>query len=166
MYGGMVVMKVLVMSDTHGYIANARRAIEKNPEVEIIIHLGDYCRDVADLEQLYPNKRFEYVYGNSDFGVGEIESEKTLELEGRRIFLTHGHKYSVKWDISRIIAKAEMENAQIALYGHTHIALVEQVCDCMILNPGSISESRSDLSESYAILNITPEKIDAEFFYI
>ncbi|WP_024831643.1 metallophosphoesterase [Ruminiclostridium josui] len=159
-------MKVLVMSDTHGYLTNAMKAIEKNPDVEMIIHLGDYCRDVADLEQLYPDKKFEYVYGNSDFGVGTVEVEKTLEIEGRRVFLTHGHKYSVKWDLERIIAKAESENAHIALYGHTHIALIEQVSECMLLNPGSISESRSNLSESYAILDITPEKVDAEFFYI
>ncbi|WP_242855655.1 metallophosphoesterase family protein [Ruminiclostridium josui] len=79
-------MKVLVMSDTHGYLTNAMKAIEKNPDVEMIIHLGDYCRDVADLEQLYPDKKFEYVYGNSDFGVGTVEVEKTLEIEGRRVF--------------------------------------------------------------------------------
>lgn len=159
-------MKVLVMSDTHGYLTNAMRAIDNNPDVDMIIHLGDYCRDVADLEQLYPDKKFEYVYGNSDFGVGLVEAEKTLEIEGRRIFLTHGHKYSVKWDLDRIVAKAEIENAHIALYGHTHVALIDQTCDCMVLNPGSISESRSNLSESYAILDITPEKVDAEFFYI
>lgn len=159
-------MKVLVMSDTHGYLTNARRAIEKNPDIELIIHLGDYCRDVAQLIQLYPDKKFEYVYGNSDIGVGLIAAEKTLEIENRRIFMTHGHKYSVKWDLNRILAKAELENAQIVLYGHTHIAVVEKASECTVLNPGSISESRSNMSESYAIMDITQEYVDAELFYI
>ncbi|HEX2925503.1 MAG TPA: metallophosphoesterase [Ruminiclostridium sp.] len=159
-------MKILVMSDTHGYLNNARRAIEKNPDIELVIHLGDYCRDVTQLTQLYPDKKFEYVYGNSDIGVGSIAAEKTLEIEGRRLFITHGHKYSVKWDLNRIMEKAEVENAQVVLYGHTHVSLVEEVNDCMVLNPGSITESRSNLPESYAILDITKDNIDAELFYI
>lgn len=159
-------MKVLVMSDTHGYIFNARKAIDRNPDIEMVLHLGDYCRDAAQLSQLYPNIKFEYVYGNCDIGIGNICADKTIEVEGKRIFMTHGHKYSVKWDYNRILEKAESENAEVILFGHTHVSVVDNVESILIINPGSISESRSNDSESYAILEISKDDIKTNIYYI
>lgn len=159
-------MKVLVMSDTHGYIFNAREALDRHPEVEVVIHLGDYCKDASKLSQLYPDKRFEFVYGNCDIGVGTVSADRTIEIEGVKVFMTHGHKYSVKWDYNRILAKAQAERASVVLFGHTHVAVIDDVDNRLVINPGSISESRSSKSESYAILNIADEKVDAEIYYI
>jgi putative phosphoesterase len=159
-------MKVLVMSDTHGYLTNAKRAIEKNSDIELIIHLGDYYRDVSQLNQLYPNKKFEYVNGNCDIGIGSIPAEKTIEIEGKRIFMTHGHKYSVKWDHNRIMARAQTDNADVILYGHTHISTIEYIDNFTIINPGSMTESRSSMSESYVILDIEKDNVYADLFYI
>ena len=163
---GNDIMKVLVMSDTHGYIINAKEAIDKNSDIEMVLHLGDYCRDAAQLSQLYPNIKFEYVYGNCDIGIGAISGEKTIEIEGRRIFMTHGHKYSVKWDYNRILAKAEMDKAEVILFGHTHVAVIDSSSDVLILNPGSISESRSNSPESYAILEISEDNIKTDIYYL
>ncbi len=159
-------MKVLVLSDTHGYIFNARKVIDGNSEIEMVLHLGDYCRDAVQLSRLYPDIKFEYVYGNCDYGIGDISAEKTIEVEGKRIFMTHGHKYSVKWNYDRILAQAEKENADVILFGHTHIAVVDNIDNKIIVNPGSISESRSSRPESYGILNINEGDIKADIFYI
>lgn len=159
-------MKVLVMSDTHGYIFNAREAIERNPDVELVLHLGDYCRDASQLSQLYPNIKFEYVYGNCDFGIGNISADKTIEVEGTKIFMTHGHKYSVKWDYNRILAKAQAENASVVLFGHTHVSVIDNVDNKLVINPGSMSESRSNKPESYVLLNVEDGKVNADIYYI
>jgi len=159
-------MKVLVMSDTHGYIFNAKQAIDRNPDIEMVLHLGDYCRDAVQLSQLYPDIIFEYVYGNCDIGIGTISAEKTIEIEGKRIFMTHGHKYSVKWDYNRILAQAKIQNAEVILFGHTHIAVIDNVKNSLIMNPGSISESRSNNPESYAILDISNDNIKTGLYYI
>lgn len=159
-------MKVLVISDTHGYIYNAKKAIDRNPEIEMIIHLGDYYKDAVQLSQLYPNIKFEYVYGNCDFGIGAVCSEKTIEIEGKKIFITHGHRYSVKWDYNRILAQAEIENANVIMFGHTHVAVVDNNQNILIVNPGSISESRSNNPESYAILEVEGDNINADIIYI
>lgn len=159
-------MKVLVMSDTHGYIFNAREALDRHPEVEMVLHLGDYYKDASQLSQLYPNIRFEYVYGNSDIGVGTVSADKTIEIEGVTVFMTHGHKYSVKWDYNRILAKAQAERASVVLFGHTHVAVIDNVDNRLVLNPGSISESRSSKSESYIIMDIVDDKVNAEIHYI
>ncbi len=158
-------MKVLVMSDTHGYIFNAREAIAKHPDVEMVIHLGDYCRDAVQLNELYPKINFEYVYGNSDIAIGSESAEKTIVVEGNTIFMTHGHRYSVKWDYNRIMAKAEEEKASVVLYGHTHVAVLDRVDNKLVVNPGSISESRSSRSESYVIMDLCDGKANAKIYY-
>lgn len=159
-------MKVLIMSDTHGYIFNAKKAIDRNPDIEMVLHLGDYYRDATQLSQLYPNIKFDYVYGNCDIGIGDICAEKTIEIEGKRIFMTHGHKYSVKWDYNRILAKAESEKAEVILYGHTHISVIDNNKNILIINPGSISESRSNNPESYIILEISKDDINTNIYYV
>jgi putative phosphoesterase len=158
-------MKVLVMSDSHGYISNARLAIEKNPEIETIIHLGDYYKDAVRLSELYTNNRFEFVCGNCD-GSKAICAEKTLEMENNIIFITHGHNYSVKWNYKTILDRAKSENAKLVLFGHTHIAAIDKIDNMLLLNPGSITQSRSKHSESYAILDITKNSIKTDICYI
>ena len=46
---------------------------------------------------IFPAIPFEYIYGNSDFMIGEIPAEKNLEFFCKKIFLTHGHRYSLNW---------------------------------------------------------------------
>lgn len=159
-------MKVLVLSDTHGYIYNAKRAIDNNPEVEVVIHLGDYYKDAIHLSELYPNIRFEFVSGNCDIRSKDIYDEKTLEIENNRIFITHGHKYAVKWNYRSILERAEAEGAKLVLFGHTHIAVTDRINNILLLNPGSITQSRSNKSESFAVLDITKDSIKTDIRYI
>lgn len=154
--------KILVMSDTHGDTTLAEKALRTNPDVDIVIHLGDYCKDVNRLQQLYPDIRFEYVYGNCDFMIGNVPVEKLIEVEGQRIFLTHGHRYSVKWGIEKLQDKAHNDNIQLLLFGHTHMQQLTYGPGHIILNPGSISEPRGNDEESYAIVIIDNEKINVE----
>ncbi|NMB95297.1 MAG: metallophosphoesterase [Clostridiaceae bacterium] len=159
-------MKILVLSDTHGDIDNARRAIIKNNDIDLIIHLGDYFRDAENIKNEFPDIPIEYIYGNSDFLVNDTPSEKILKIEGKCFFITHGHKYSVKWGYSKLFKKAEEVGADILLFGHTHVADIVENEHCSIMNPGSISESRSNLGESYAIIDITNDTIKMRLCYI
>ena len=159
-------MKVLVISDTHGYISNSKKAIDSNPGIEAVIHLGDYYKDAVRLSELYPNIKFEFVSGNCDGSNKAICSEKTLEIENNRIFITHGHNYSVKWSYRSILERAKAENAKLVLFGHTHIAIIEKINNVLLLNPGSVTQSRSNLPESYAILDISDVEIKTDIYYI
>lgn len=156
-----VKMKILVLSDTHGNIDNARQVISENSDVSLIIHLGDYFRDAQKLKEEFPNIKIEYVYGNSDFMIDDTPADKILEVEGKRIFMTHGHRYSLKWGYDKLISKADEIGADILLFGHTHISYIVKNENCLILNPGSISDSRdtSGFGESYAIIEILNDSI-------
>ncbi|NJD01155.1 MAG: metallophosphoesterase [Ruminiclostridium sp.] len=152
-------MKILVLSDTHGDINKAEEAIRNNREVSLIIHLGDYFRDAQKLSALFPEIPIEYIYGNSDFMIDDVPAEKMLEVDGKRIFITHGHRYSVKWDYDKLYRKAEEMNVDLLLFGHTHVAdLIEKGGYC-VLNPGSTSNPRDDSNESYAIIEIDNGKV-------
>lgn len=157
--GACFVMKILVLSDTHGDTSKAEKAIRSNKGVDLIIHLGDYFRDAQKLSSLFPNIPIEYICGNSDFLIDNVPAEKMIEVCGKRIFLTHGHRYSVKWDYERLINKAKEQNADILLFGHTHIPELIMNDRFYLLNPGSTSEPRADSDESYAIIEIDNDQV-------
>lgn len=147
-------MKILVISDTHGDTNKAEEAIKSNKEVNLIIHLGDYFRDAQKLSSLFPNIPIEYIYGNSDFMIDDVPAEKMLDVCGKKIFITHGHRYSVKWDYDKLFKKAEELHADMLLFGHTHIPDIIEKDQYYVLNPGSTSDPRDDSDESYAIIEI------------
>ncbi len=158
-------MKILVLSDTHGDTNKAEEAIRNNREVNLIIHLGDYFRDAQKLSAMFPEIPMEYIYGNSDFMIEDVPAEKMLEIDGKRIFITHGHRYSVKWDYDKLYRKAEELNVDLLLFGHTHVAdLIEKEKYC-VLNPGSTSDPRDDSNESYAIIEIVNGRIVPRLCY-
>lgn len=127
----------IVISDSHGN----RAAIEKlDPlfaESDYIFHLGDTCDDGGAIRRKYPEKTF-VVNGNCDFyKLGE--DEIVTEIEGVKILACHGHRYSVKRTIEPLISRAEELGCKIALYGHTHIAQIEERGGVTAVNPGNLS---------------------------
>lgn len=148
-------MRVLVISDTHGDISGVHKILNEDPDFDMIIHLGDYLRDAEKIEIEYPDIKIEYVYGNCDFMISDTPSEKLIEILGKRILFTHGHKYSVKYGPDKLIARARDAGADILLYGHTHVSSLMEGNGFVLLNPGSISSSRDSFGESYAVLEFS-----------
>ena len=159
-------MKILVISDTHGDIDKAEEVIKGNANIDLVIHLGDYFRDAQKLSSLFPEIPIEYIYGNSDFMIGDVPAEKILEYKGKKIFITHGHKYSVKWDYEKLYKKAEEMEVDLLLFGHTHVADLVKRDNYTIVNPGSISDPRENSGESYAIIELDEQKVASKLVYI
>ncbi len=160
-------MKILVLSDTHGSIERAEEVIRQNRKSDLIIHLGDNIRDADDLSYIFPEILMESVRGNCDFVAPETPSEKLLEYMGVRIFITHGNAYSVKNGYSRLIHKAAHVDADLVLFGHTHIAETFAHGKAIFLNPGSLSEPRSGRKPSYAVIELMEGKTpDTKIVYI
>src|SRR5699024_11815700 len=68
-------------------------------------------------------------------------------------FYTHGHFYDVKKTRQILAERAREYGAKYAFYGHSHIAKAENVDGVYCINPGSISESKGQWPESYAVLD-------------
>ena len=96
--------------------------------------------------------------GNNDFYT-DLPGQAVIDLDGYRAFITHGHGYHVSYSPNRLVAEALHRNAQIAMYGHTHVPHLEQMEGVIVLNPGSLSYPRQAGREpSYIIMETTPDK--------
>ena len=141
---------VTVISDTHGNRAVFEKLETVLAESDYILHLGDTSADGEFLRKKYPEKTH-VINGNCDpLKLGE--DEEILEIENVKIFLCHGHKYSVKSTRHPLAEKAESLNCNVALYGHTHKAKEEIYGNFTVLNPGC-GNSYSQTSYLYMVVN-------------
>lgn len=147
-------MKILVISDTHKKLNNAINLIDRVTDLDLVIHLGDHYRDAEDLQAIYNELNFEYVAGNCDFASENGLKERLLEINGKKILLTHGHYYQVKYGYNLVAGLLEEKKVDVVLFGHTHLPVIEYIGDKIIMNPGSTSEPRRGNLPSYAILEI------------
>ena len=148
-------MKIIVISDTHGNIETSKHFIRRaNPDM--VIHLGDTVYDAELLTDIFPNLRFEYVPGNGDY-YSHLPLSKTILIHGKTVYLTHGHKQSVKSGISILRETAKTIMASVALYGHTHKAKIEQSNGIWLICPGTAGTGSGTCAE----LKIDANGIDA-----
>ena len=153
-------MKILVLSDTHAYLENARAVLARlQGKVDAVFHLGDHDDDAVALQQEFPKLPFHYVKGNNDYRV-DTPSQKLVRLGGKNLLLTHGHKQRVYWNYDTISYWAEEQGADVVLFGHTHLPYEayiasdsEEEKSVWLFNPGSISKPREG-KPSYGIIDI------------
>ena len=155
-------MKILLFSDSHGYTHNMAKAIDKNSDIDLVIHLGDFIKDGIKLKDTYKSIPFELVPGNNDW-TADYPQEKILELEGKKIFITHGHHYNVKYNYRRIIDRGKALKADAVFFGHTHLAEEMLSEGMMVLNPGSISLPSKANRPTCCLVEISEGKIKARF---
>ncbi len=154
-------MKILVVSDSHGMDRNLEDLLEEEKDIDLLIHLGDLEGSEDYIEAVAPCE-CEMISGNNDF-YSDLPCEKVIELNGRRLFLTHGHSYGLYHGLDRLIAEARYREAEIVLFGHTHVPVYEKTDGITVINPGSISLPRqSDRTPTFGILKI-PEVGRVEF---
>lgn len=147
-------MKILVFSDTHGDKNKIQRAILSHSSAEVVIHCGDGESDVNAMKTLFPEKAFFNVRGNCDF-YSNSDSTIVFTLMGKKIMVTHGYEYNVKWGTQKLIYAALEKQVDIVLYGHTHIAENEYSDGLYVMNPGSCH----GYGASYGIIEITDKGI-------
>lgn len=128
-------MNILVLSDSHGDLDAMIQAVEA-VKPDCVLHLGDYWKDAMKLHERLGALPFYAVPGNCDMSVHAMDT-RLLELEGVRIYMTHGHELRVKMSPLRAILAAQEAQARVLCFGHTHSALCEERDGLWILNPGA-----------------------------
>ena len=149
-------MKIGIMSDSHGDRRAIDRAVERAGKVDLWLHAGDCAPDAAYLA-LVSAARVENVAGNTDWPDGRTPDEIVVEAAGHRIFLTHGHLFNVRFDTAMLAAAARETGADIAVYGHTHVAQ-EVAGDVHVLNPGSVARPRDEARPSFMLADLEAGK--------
>ena len=130
---------------------------KKNNIIDTVIFLGDGIYELlrTQIETGYPCD-VHAVRGNGDFGKSIPESA-VLDLSDHRFFLCHGHRYSLYNGFDTLIAIAQNNGADAALFGHTHVPYCKTQNGILLLNPGSISRPRSNAGATFAVIECLPE---------
>ncbi len=121
-------MKILIISDSHN------NSILKLPltDYDYVIHCGDISSNDLDYLNIYDN--IIYVRGNCDYN--NYDLTKVLNLNNKKIFITHGNLYNVKDDLELLINNTINKN-NIVCFGHTHKQLLLKKENTIYLNPGA-----------------------------
>ena len=153
-------MKIGIVSDSHGgYQYIDLMLADKNAmDAELWLFAGDVAMD-ADYLSMVTDKEVIKVAGNNDWPGGHLPDYETLDIAGHTIFLTHGHLFGVNFGLQKLQQAAVDVGADIAVFGHIHVAVQEVIKDVLIVNPGSISRPRDAANGSFMVMDLEPHKL-------
>lgn len=121
---------------------------------DAVIHLGDGNLDLRKLSDEFPDIPVYAVCGNCDYE-GFVPESLCVDLGGVKAFLTHGHRYAVRYGkLDTLLYAAECSGATIAMFGHTHRAVFKEAEGMFVLNPGTAGVGTE---KTWAMLEISEE---------
>ncbi len=148
----------MIISDIHGYSNNLKRVLTIFAENDCkrLIVLGDLLTpgpDGAEVVNLLNHMRYclicmrgnndNYIYpGECDFKI--IDDYLKMRLDGHDLYLTHGHKYNRR-------NCPFLQEGDIFVQGHSHMAWMYEENGKYFLNPGSVSLPRDHTGGTYII---------------
>jgi len=146
-------MRILIVSDTHGYNKNYLDLVEKLKPLDMVIHCGDAEGSEYTLKEAAECPVM-LIAGNNDFFT-TLPKELDFNIGKYKVWVTHGHHYSVYSGNKRIIEAARSRGVDIVCFGHTHIPVLEQEKGLTVINPGSVSYPRqADYRPSFVMMEI------------
>jgi len=160
-------MKLFVMSDIHGSPGALSRALEaySREACDRLVLLGDLLNHgprnplpadynppaVVELLEPYAS-RIIAVRGNCDSEVDQMlfsfpmmGDYAQVLLDGRSLFLTHGHRWTVE-------SAPLLPEGSLFVSGHTHIPVLERHAYLYAMNPGSVSIPKGESKAGYGII--------------
>lgn len=148
------------MSDTHGDADVIQRVSNYYPEIETLIHCGD-----SELQRSHYvlSEMSAIVRGNCDRD-DEYPIESVLEIEGVKLYVTHGHLFNVKQTPLNLLYRAQEIGADIVFFGHSHIIAAEVIEDTLFVNPGSLLKPRGREEKSFAIVERDAQNWTVTFY--
>ncbi len=160
------MIRALIISDSHGYMENVEKVLEREGSLDMVIHLGDITGQEEKLRAMC-DCPVKIVRGNCDFN-SENELVEVFSLNKNKILATHGHHYSVDWGLDKLYYAAQERGCNIAMYGHTHIPDISYQGSMIMVNPGSISRPRQlNHKPTYGLMTIDEDgKTDITIKYV
>ena len=154
-------LRIIALSDTHGFSYRINEIIKKQPDADFYIFLGD-CEDhimnTNDLKNFFEENpeyksKFLFVRGNCDTDK-TVPFNMVIDAGVHKIYATHGHKQNVSGGYDRIVYEAMREECDIILHGHTHVRCLKKEGDVSIMCPGSAGMPRDGKPASFGIIDI------------
>jgi len=166
--------KLLVFSDTHGSVQTlkavfdwAKKHSPPNDTICGAAFLGDGISDIqyaANITGFFCD--WKLVRGNNDFGYS-IPEAAVFDFAENRFFMCHGHHHNLYGGYHTLIAAARNTDANVALFGHSHVPSQNTENGVLLVNPGSVGRPRSRIGSTFAVIECTEgEQPEVEFFGI
>ncbi|GAA1260164.1 metallophosphoesterase [Sphaerisporangium rubeum] len=151
-------MRIVAISDTHG----PRRWKSCPPAVaehlrgaDLILHAGDICT-AAVLDELAAYAPVRAVKGNNDGP--DVTAPETLELDlgGLRVAMIHDSGPAAgRWTRLR----RRFPDADLVVFGHSHIPLDHEEQGLRIFNPGSPTDRRRQPHGTVGLLDVADGRL-------
>ena len=156
-------MRVVVLSDTHSprFWKGLPDAVAAHLEgADLILHAGDVCTAevLTTLEQWAPVRA---VMGNNDRPeVAQWGAPETLEIElaGLQVAMVHDSGPAAG-RAARL--RRRFPQADLVVFGHSHIPLDLTEGGLRILNPGSPTDKRRQPHRTLAVLQIDDGRLES-----
>ena len=132
--------KILLISDTHGYIDD--RIIQYAKESDETWHAGD-IGELKVVDEIKKVTTLRAVYGNIDNSKIRAEYAENLrfKIEDMKIWITHIGGYPNKYNL-RIRQEINSNPPDVFICGHSHILKVinDNKLNLLHINPGAIGK--------------------------
>ena len=177
----------LIISDSHGQREMVKHILKGfGAKSDVLVFCGDGISDILTVfDYSLQNKDFSQylpsvaglVQGNGDsnhYPVKFMPYEEQPEgicqevniplhllfnMAGHNVYVVHGHLQDVYYGTEKLEQETRIAGADIALYGHSHIAAQTET-DILMLNPGSCSLPRRGLPPSFATLTCSAHSME------
>lgn len=158
-------MKIGVIADTHDNVTKILQAVDlfnKQEDLEVVVHAGDFVSPFAVAAMAGLQCRFVAVFGNNEGekigvankfkGLGDLYMNfASVEAGDRKIAVAHYPELA--------IALAKGEGFDVVVYGHTHEIDIHKEGETLVVNPG---ECGGWLTGKCTIATIDLDTLEAE----
>ncbi|HEY2278637.1 MAG TPA: metallophosphoesterase family protein [Streptosporangiaceae bacterium] len=154
-------MKIIAISDTHAprrWKSCPPRVAEYLRQADIILHAGDVCT-ASVLDELAQYAPVHAVLGNNDGpDVAAWGAPETLDLDlaGLKVSMIHDSGPSAG-RLRRM--RRRFPEADLVVFGHSHIPLDESADGLRILNPGSPTDRRCQPHGTIGLFTVTDGRL-------
>ena len=154
-------MNYYVFSDSHGYSDNMLTVLKQQQPDELIF-LGDGELDLLPVRKQYPGLIIHQVQGNCDTN-SSARLTRIIQSGRKKIFICHGHTFGIKNNLDSLVDTAFASEADVLLYGHTHIPCTDYRMAMEIMNPGSIGNVPDP---TYGVLEINGYNVKTKIVHV
>lgn len=158
-------MRIAVLADTHV----PKRAKTLPADVwrlintcDLIVHAGDVLNQQF-LDELRSHKPLLVVRGNNDVGLADVPETLETEVAGKKLAIIHDS--GSKAGRAKRMRK-RFPTADIVVFGHSHVPLVEEFEGMLLFNPGSPTDRRMQPKATMGLIEIDGEKVTPQIVEI
>ena len=156
----MNMIKILLLSDTHGYIDDGILKYVK--EADEVWHAGD-IGDINVTDAIKKIKPLKAVFGNIDDTKARLEfpEHNRFMCEGVDVWMTHIGGYPKAYDM-RVRESIKLNPPKLFICGHSHILKVmpDKKLDLLHMNPGAAGKHGFHKVRTMLRFTIDGSKID------